>query len=63
MQCYQKKKNHVESQTRSGRKLSHEVHFDNLTITGDSVPDMDVITGVSSKHNLANTWGQMKTSK
>jgi len=40
-----------------------EVHFDNIVITGDSVPDMNVATGGSSTSKLAITWGQVKASK
>jgi len=36
-----------------------QVHFDNIVITGYSVPDMDV-TAVSPQGKLATTWGAIK---
>lgn len=36
-----------------------EAHFDNIVITGDSIPDRSM-TAVSSKSKLATAWGSIK---
>ncbi len=40
-----------------------EVHFDNVVIKGDEIPDMDLSTAVSPKAKLAKTWGKIKQGR
>ena len=40
-----------------------EVHFDNVAITGDEIPNLDLSTAVSPQAKLANTWGKIKRGR
>lgn len=40
-----------------------EVHFDNVVITGDDIPDKNLGLPVEPKAKLATTWGRIKSNK
>ena len=40
-----------------------EVHFDNVVIKGDEIPNMDLSLAVSPKVKLAKTWGKIKQGR
>jgi hypothetical protein len=40
-----------------------EVHFDNVVIKGDDIPNMDLSAAVSPKAKLAKTWGEIKQGR